>query len=1065
MPRQTPYILGLDLGTSSIGWARIGLTRAEKGKPNKILDVGVRIFEAGVEGDIEQGKDSSRAAKRREARQPRRQNWRTQDRKRKLFELLQQLGLLPESESSKSEHRQESLAQLDEQLRGKFIPQGDHDAHQKLTYILRANASEKKLEPHEVGRALYALAQRRGYLSNRKSQDEDEKQGVVSSNIGELRSEMDKMGEGTTLAQYFAKKVKPADNSPERIRRRYTHRDMFKEEFEKIREKQSKHLDLTDEQWEKIKTAIFFQRPLKSQKELIGKCELEPEERRCPECLPVFQEFRILQKVNDLIVIMPNRAKVTIGEIEGAREKLIDVLQTKPKLTAKQAAKVAELPKGASFSLEEHEGLDLIGHRTNVKMLDAFGDKWLEFPVEEQEQIALEVLNYRKPEALRKRATEAWGLSEKQAEILAGIRLEEEYARHSKKALQKLVEKLRQGIAYSTARLELYPEQFRAGEVFDSLQPVKAWDKDIGNPAIIRALTELRKVVNCLIAKHGKPVRVHIEVARDLKNSRQSRKEIHTRNQQNKKRREKAVEAILEELKMDSPRRRDVDKWLLADECNWECPYCGKGIGAKALIGANAEFNIEHIYPRRYLDDSYTNKTIACRKCNDDKGDMTPKQAFSGERYEEILQRVKRFKGPYQIRNAKVSRFETEFPDEDFVARHLNDTRYNAKLAANYLGTLYGGRIDADGNRRILLPTGGLTWMLRTGWQLNDILSDDNEKTRDDHRHHAIDAIVVALSDQSRIQKAAKAAVRAQESEANPFLRAVEYPWNMFKNDVSYAINAINVSHRPTRTISGPLHAESIYSKEHIHAGKSQHRIRKELRKLSAKEINSDQIVDPMIRKLVQEKYKQLGAKNPQQAFAEEENLPTLPNKNGEPIPIRKVRLNMNITARSVGKGVRQRNVASGKDSNYASMVYAILDKDGNEKKWVHEIITRLEAAERYSENLNKVETRGAEKVLIPDEQDGKRRFKFALRRNDLLLVEDQERVKILYRVQTMSANEIQLCPHNLPIIRDKKDPVTGKKIKLRDQWNRITSIDNLRKRNAEIVQVTPSGDYSARKK
>lgn len=1048
MPQTTPYILGLDLGTSSIGWARIGLTQTENGQANRVLDAGVRIFEAGVEGDIEQGKDSSRAAKRREARQPRRQNWRTQNRKKKLFELLQRNDLLPASPSSKSKDRQDCLAQLDKLLRSKFIPPDDHDAQQKLTYIIRAKAAEESLERYEVGRALYSLAQRRGYLSNRKSQDDDEKQGVVVSDIGELKSKINEMGEGTTLAQYFAKKVKPADQNPERIRRRYTHRDMFKEEFQKIREQQASHLNLTDEQWEEIKTAIFFQRPLKSQKELIGKCDLEPDERRCPMCLPVFQEFRILQAVNNLVVMLPDESRVKIHEIKGAKEKLIEELQTKAKLTANQAAKAAGLPKKAKFSVEDIEGSELIGHRTNAKMIEAFGDQWLDFSNEKQEEITLEVLNYRKPQALRSRAIEAWGLSEEQAAKLASIRLEENYARHSKKALLRLNEKLELGIQYSTARLELYPEQFRASEVFDRLQAVKVWNDDIGNPAIIRALTELRKVVNCLIAKHGKPVKVHIEVARDLKNSRQARKDIHTRNLENKKRREKAAEAIFAELKIDSPRRSDIEKWLLADECNWECPYCGKGVGATALIGANAEFNVEHIYPRRYLDDSYTNKTIACRACNDRKGDMTPRQAFSGEQYEQILQRVKRFGGPYRIRNAKLSRFETEIPDEDFTTRHLNDTRYNAKLAADYLGTLYGGRVDGDGTRRIILPTGGLTWMLRTGWQLNDILSDDNEKTRDDHRHHAIDAIVVALSDQSRIQAASNAARRTENLKTNAFLRGVEQPWAMFKNEVAFTVEAINVSHRPTRTISGPLHAESIYSKKHIQKGESQHRIRKELRKLSHKEITSDQIVDPRVREIVQQKYNELGGKNPQKVFAEEENLPTLPNKNGPAIPIRKVRVNMKITARSVGKGVRQRNVASGKDSNYASMVYAILDKDGNETKWVHEIITRLEAAERYSENLKKVDTRGDEKVLIPDEQGGKRRFKFALRKNDMVLVEC-EFEKNLFRIQKMSKGEIQLCPHNIPSIQGTE----------RNRWNQITNVERLRERNCEIVEISPNGE------
>lgn len=1054
MRKDTPYILGLDLGTSSIGWAMIGLTRAEGGKPNRILKTGVRIFEAGVEGDIEQGKDSSRAAKRREARQPRRQNWRTQHRKKKLFEELQSYGLLPESETSKSADRKVCLDKLDAELLEKFAPADDHDARQKLVYIIRSKAAEKQVEPFELGRAIYSLAQRRGYLSNRKSQDDDEQEGVVKGSISALQEEIDELGPDKTLAQYFKEKIQPANPEKQRIRRRYTGRDMYRHEFQKIRDTQSQHHSLSDADWDKIEERIFFQRPLKSQKHLVGRCDLEPDERRCPECLPIFQEFRILQKVNDLRVILADETKREIEEEE--RQRLLETLQTTAKLTARQAAKAAGLPKKASFSLEEHDGLDLIGNRTNVKMIEAFGDQWLEFDPQKQEQIALEVLHYRKPKALRKRAMEAWGLNEEQARKLAKTRLEQEHARHSKKALLKLIEKMRDGTAYSTARKAIYPEQFEPTDIHEKLPPVRKWDNDIGNPAIIRALTELRKVVNFLIGKYGKPVRIHIEVARDLKNPRQRRNEIHKQNIENKKRREKAAASIIEQTQADYATRADIEKWQLAEECNWDCPYCGKGFGANDLIGSHAEFNVEHIFPRRYLDDSYTNKTIACRSCNDEKGDRTPMQAFSGDRFDEIIQRVKQFKG--RLQEPKLRRFLTEKPDEDFTERHLNDTRYNAKLAANYLALLYGGRvgstdIDEAATQRIVLPTGQLTGMLRKGWQLDRILGEQGEKNRDDHRHHAIDAAIVALSDQSRIQAVTKAVLNEKENPSRSFYRAVKDPWPGFNAELAASVEEINVSHRPTRTIAGPLHAESIYSKEHTRDGKTEYRIRKEIHKLSMKELTGEQIVDPVVRLAVQRAFEQSGEKDPGKAFADEKNIPKLPNKNGPDVPIRKVRISTRVKPRSVGKGTRERNTASGKDSNYASMVYAVLDKDGNEKKWIHEIITRLDAAELYSKNLHNVESRGEEKVLVPDEQDGKRRFKFALRKNDMLLLEGPEGEDELYRVQSFSESEIQLCEHTAQTVRQG--------LGNRTSWNRITSIDVIRRRNARVVEIAPDGEIS----
>src|SRR5690606_10178201 len=93
---------------------------------------------------------------------------RRQHRKRKLFALLQKHGLLPASEGIDSASRKKTLDALDEQLAQKFVPSDDHDAHQKLPYQLRDRAAHEPVEAFELGRALYHLAQRRGYLSNRK---------------------------------------------------------------------------------------------------------------------------------------------------------------------------------------------------------------------------------------------------------------------------------------------------------------------------------------------------------------------------------------------------------------------------------------------------------------------------------------------------------------------------------------------------------------------------------------------------------------------------------------------------------------------------------------------------------------------------------------------------------------------------------------------------------------------------------------------------------------------------------------------------------------------------------
>jgi len=113
---ERPYILGLDLGVQSIGWAIIDADHS--GQPQRVRVTGVRCFDSGVgsETQIEMGKDESGNAKRRDARQHRRQLWRRARRLGKIFHLLQGAGLLPAGPARSSEERHQLLIQIDLQL-------------------------------------------------------------------------------------------------------------------------------------------------------------------------------------------------------------------------------------------------------------------------------------------------------------------------------------------------------------------------------------------------------------------------------------------------------------------------------------------------------------------------------------------------------------------------------------------------------------------------------------------------------------------------------------------------------------------------------------------------------------------------------------------------------------------------------------------------------------------------------------------------------------------------------------------------------------------------------------
>jgi CRISPR-associated endonuclease Csn1 len=223
--------LGLDIGTNSIGWALL----EQKGSDQKILGMGIRIFEASVEGSLEnikQGKDSSRATKRPEPRLPRRQNWRTQQRKRNLFLLLVQSGLLPETNDVNSVSRNKILEGLDSQLRKRHLRPDDHESQQLLPFLLRSQALETQLDPFELGRALYSLSQRRGYQSNRKGADTEDEKGKILTAISKQGQKL----KVRTLAQYYSETT----SKDRHIRGQYTARKMLIDEFDRIRSCQEK---------------------------------------------------------------------------------------------------------------------------------------------------------------------------------------------------------------------------------------------------------------------------------------------------------------------------------------------------------------------------------------------------------------------------------------------------------------------------------------------------------------------------------------------------------------------------------------------------------------------------------------------------------------------------------------------------------------------------------------------------------------------------------------------------------------------------------------------------------
>ncbi len=966
------YTLGLDLGSASLGWALVALDDADE--PIGLLRAGVRIFEPGVDGttmEIEQGKDQSKAVDRRTERLHRRQLRRRAARQRELFHLLQAHSLLPPFEelSNQSENekftssgaRHAILNAFDQQLQTKWDNANSDRAAmyaQLPLYFLRAAGLDEKLEPYEFGRVLYHLIQRRGFKSNRretaKNAEKDKELGAVKAGISQLEQEM-QAGNARTLGEYFS----TLDPHQQKVRRRWTARAMYEHEFNLLWQKQAIHYPelLTPELRSQIATLLFFQRPIAAQSHLIGECELEPDKRRAPWASLEAQRFRILQKVNDLKLIEPGNPDAQPLTPE-ERASVYTLLDQEGKQTFAAIRKHLGIPKTIQFNLERGDEKELRGNRTNVTMTQVFGDRWALFSEEDQKRIVEEWRTSESEDSLISRGIEHWGLSEASAKLWAEKHPEDGHCALSRKAISRLMPLMIAGMSFKEAETKLYGDRFSGNEVFDAVPVVRDYLKTLRNPAVERSLTELRKVVNAIVREYGKPYEVRIELARELKKPRQERVTATKNNRKRQSEREAVKAKILKECGLEYPSRSDIEKAMLYEECGGICPYTGRAIPFSGLFH-DSQFDVEHIIPiSRYPDDSFQNKTLCYHEENRNiKCNQTPFKAYSadGDNWAKILERVKKFNNP-----GKLKRFMLRSEDEleEFSSRQLNDTRYASVLAGRLLGTLYGGRdvpTNTGTRQAIFASSGAVTATLRRVWGLESILREavpstngqSKGKPRTDHRHHAIDAITIALTKQSVIHAMSCAAsVDTNSQHSARSFRSLQAPWVDFVASIRPQIENMVVSHRPEHKMNGELHDATNYGQPYTLNGKPTVHIRKPVNGLSAKDIEN--IVDDEVRRAVTEKAESLAGDLSKCITSND--WPCIQAKDGRKIPIKRVRMKKVLKVTSIASGPRERFVAE--SSNHHVAIFTQLDVNGREKRWEGIIVSLFEAMERKRKKL-----------------------------------------------------------------------------------------------------------------
>lgn len=1069
------YILGLDLGSASLGWAMLAQDPFDA--LTHVIDAGVRIFEPGVDGtalDIEMGKDQSKAVERRTARLHRRQLRRRAARKRELFQLLQSHLLLPipaTGQGGSAEQRSHILTKFDQELEQTYGTAGGDAFSQMPLYHLRKKALYEALTPFELGRVFVHLSQRRGFFSNRqelkKGAEEKKEIGQVKSDINALEQAI-KAADAQTLGEYFA----GLDPHEVKVRRQWTGRAMFKKEFDLIWEAQSPfHREiLSDDLRDRIAQLLFYQRKISKQEHLIGRCELEPKERRAPWAALPAQRFRMLQKINDLLIV-DSQTQDARALDEEQRARLLQLLNDKGTQSFIALRKLPEF-KGCFFNLELGAGKEggeknLPGNRTRASMLKVFGPQWDARGEQEQNAVVDQWRKSESDEQLRKEAA-PWILDEVATESLIRETPAADYCSLSLKAIAKVLPFMEDGMAFKKAEIAAGYSRFANMKPHDLLPQVRKTLPTLRNPAVERAMTELRKVVNAIVRKYGKPNTIRVELARDLKKPRGERLKESDKGRSREKERLEAAKVVAADMGIDDKtlvNRRLIEKAMLHKECGGICPYTGKSIPLSSIWNDSPEFDIEHIIPRsRFPDNSFLNKTLCHQSFNQLKGNQTPFEMYKNdpEEYGQLLNRVRAWPIPNR---AKLGRFRVGEPGlsednsiEGFSSRQLNDTRYTSVAAMKLLATLYGGTyVGPAGNTRqvVFATTGKITAALRSTWGLEEILrglvpkqpGEDRGKPRTDHRHHAVDAITIAATQPSVIQKMATNFSQRYDPRLRP---QVDPPWANFIPSIEPVIQQMLVSHRPEHKMSGALHDETNYSKPHMVNKKTVVHVRKRVAGLSEKDLPF--IVDPAIREAVQ--LKAAALKGDLSGCDLKMDWPQLATRKGGSIHIKKVRMSKVLKVTAIGDGPTRRYVAE--SSNHHMAVYAQMDAHGKEKRWESVIVSLLEAAERSAASQRSEAYRQHHRLTplvqrtLPVALD--LQFKFSLMGGDTVetLLDYTQLGKTykagIYRVRTIAANgQISLLP-----ITDAR---MKKEIKAAKEWW-SPGADTLRKLGGRKVVV-----------
>lgn len=847
------HALGLDIGIGSVGWAV--LRNQPNGEPDRIQDLGVRIFDK-----AEQPKTgASLAAPRRDARSARRRLRRHRHRLERIRYLMEQRGIMPVAD-----------------IQAMYAAGG----FQKSPYQLRAEALDRPLSKEEAVRVLIHLAQRRGYKSNSTAEAaKDEKEtGKVKTAIEENRRCMAEHSY-RTVGEMMFRDERFWQKHPDGTRYHQTRnkaedyrftveRAAIVDEVRQIFAAQRRlGVVWMDEDMETAYLSV-----LESQRsfdegpggdspfsggigERVGACTFEPDEKRAAKATYTFEYFKLLQDLNRMRLTGMGMPPEPLDDEQ--REVLKSAALRSASLSYGQIRKKLNLDDDVFFNdlyygektkeeAEKRKWPQMQSYHKMRTALDKVGKDTIGTLTEEQLNAIATILTECKSDAKRIAALREAGIPPQFDEALLPLSFSK-YGSLSVRAMQKLIPLLEEGLRYDEACTRVYGDHrgLRPGQRTNRLS-LKDME-EITNPVVRRAVSQTIKVINAVVRTYGPPDVVRIELAREMSRTFDERRKMEKRQDDNRAANERAKDQI-SECKGDHATGLDIVKFKLYREQDGVCLYSGQNLDIARLFEPGYA-DVDHIIPySRCFDDSYQNKVLVLASENRQKGNRLPYEYFGQDeaRWHGYEVRVENLIHNYRKRQKLLKRRLTEEESTGFIDRNLKDTQYITRAVYNLIRDHLAFAESNYRKKPVQAVNGAVTAMLRGRWGVQKIREDGD-------LHHCLDAAVIAATTPGLVQRltaynkhretwerppagyvdpaTGELIELPQEARRDPFPK----PWERFRQELEARLDPIDprhqidllkletyesdeeikpvfVSRMPNHKVTGAAHAETIRS-------------------------------------------------------------------------------------------------------------------------------------------------------------------------------------------------------------------------------------------------------------